>query len=103
MASGQDFFLITVSILFLAAVGLTFYYTVTAINQNSPDTSPEVQDAIKKVIGVNVTLVFFMTLLTLWFLRANPGYFMNFTVIMLHANFLIALIAVSVSVLRKLT
>jgi hypothetical protein len=100
MASGPDYVLPSVGILFIVAVALTISYTVNGIG--NANNSVDLKRAVYTVIGTNSALVFFMGILALLYLRANAEAFLPFTVIMLHVNFLLGLIAVSMSALQTL-
>ncbi len=93
--------LLGAGVLFFVALIVAFSYTVKALG--SADTDADLQATVNAVAGTNAVLIFFMCIVSYLYIRANTDAFIPFTVVMLHANFLLALIAVSISALQKMS
>jgi hypothetical protein len=75
----------------------TFYLLATKIGNN--DNKKEVKDAMLTVGGLNIGATLLMLILATWFTRANPELRSTYTFLMTHLNFLLAIVAVSISVI----
>ena len=82
-------------LIFAAAVIGTFYVIAKKIGNN--DNKNEVRDSMLTVGGLNAGLTFVLLLISFMFTRSSPDLRSGYMFMMLHLNFLLAIMAVSIS------
>jgi hypothetical protein len=101
MSSGGDLFFAFILILFVGTVAFTIYTISKHIGTN--DNKTEVTDALKTIVITNTVLVLLMGFIAYIYIQNRPIVRPTYTMIMLHANFLLSLTAVSIAALVQLS
>jgi hypothetical protein len=82
---------------------MAVYTTVTIAGITAPsDSKIEMMSKIRTVTGVNVAMTFVLALLSFLMMRSDPASFQNYSIVMLHINLALSLIAVSVASIQKI-
>jgi hypothetical protein len=75
----------------------TFYFVFTNVGNN--DNKKDVKNAMYTIGGLNLTATAALLFLGSWFTRTNPEARSSYSFLMVHLNFFLAIMAVSIAVI----
>jgi hypothetical protein len=86
-----------VLIVFAGVTLATFYFVFSNVGNN--DNKKDVKDVMYTIGGLNLGATVALLFLGTWFTRTNPEARSYYSFLMVHLNFFLAIMAVSVSVI----
>ncbi len=100
MGTGVTVLLILGVLVYLTGVATNFWAVGAAVG--SPQNLKQIKDAVITTAVVNVVLTIVLGFLSTAYIASNPTAERPYVLFMLHATFLLSLIAVSISSIQKI-
>lgn len=90
-------------LLFLVLISVAGSVTYIGLSAGNPDTRDEIQKHVSILTVVNLLTTIFLGFLLYYYLLSSPASFFPFTIFVMMFNMFLGIMAVSISILQKMS